>query len=67
MNNKMNKYYILILLIFMDYGKKLWINKTGIILITIILLENILLINIKFIIMKKIYKTQLLKEIKMKI
>ena len=38
MNNKMNKYYILILLIFMDYGKKLWINKIGKILITIILL-----------------------------
>ena len=67
MNNKMNKYYILILLIFMDYGKKLWINKIGKILITIILLGNILLMNIKFIIMKKIYKTQLLKEIKMKI
>ena len=59
MNNKMNKYYILILLIFMDYGKKLWINKTGKILITIILLGNILLMNIKFIIMNKIYKTQL--------
>ena len=59
MNNKMNKYYILILLIFMDYGKKLWINKTGKILITIILLGNILLMNIRFIIMNKIYKTQL--------
>ena len=59
MNNKMNKYYILILLIFMDYGKKLWINKTGKILITIILLGNIPLMNIKFIIMNKIYKTQL--------
>ena len=47
MNNKMNKYYILILLIFMDYGKKLWINKIGKILITIILLGNILLMNIK--------------------
>ena len=59
MNNKMNKYYILILLIFMDYGKKLWINKTGKILITIILLGNILLMNIRFIIMNKIYKNQL--------
>ena len=50
----MNKYYILILLIFMDYGKKLWINKTGKILITIILLGNIHLTNIKYIKINKI-------------